>query len=127
MFAFEACTYDFFIVGGFGAFLLLDGTTTLGGRGGVLMTTGIDETVGVDTNGIGFSFGISALGFNEPKIAFFLNKGAKLVLIHFLMVSAFSLSNKRTFYFKTKTVSKKFQRFLMTGTKSLLITSLPTG
>ena len=62
MFAFEACTYNFFIVEGFGAFLLLGGTTMLGGGGGTLVTTGIDETVGVDANGVGFSFGILALG-----------------------------------------------------------------
>ena len=58
MFAFEAYIYDFFIVEGFGAFLLLGGTIILGGEGGGLVTIGIDKTAGVDANGVGFSFEI---------------------------------------------------------------------
>ena len=117
IFAFEACTYDFFIVEGFGVFLLI---TTLGGGEEAL------ETMGVDANENGFFFGISALGFDEPRIVFSLNKRAKLVSTYFLMVSVFSLSNKRTSHFEVKVVSKRSQRLLMTGIKLLLGLSLPT-
>ena len=91
------------------------------GEGGVL------KKVGVDADGDDFSFGISTLGFNKPRIVFFLNKKAKFVLIYFLIVSAFSLSNKRISYLKAKITSKSSQRLLTTGIKSLLGVSLLVG
>jgi len=78
------------------------------------------EVAGVDAKGDDFSFGLSKVGFNEPRIVFSLNKGAKFVLTHFLMVSAFSLLNKRTSHFEAKIMSKSSQRLLTTGMKSLL-------
>jgi len=85
------------------------------GRGGEAL-----EVVGVDVKGDDFSFGFSTVGFNKLRIVFFLNKGAKFILTHFLMVSVFSLSNKRTSHFEAKITSKSSQRLLMTGMKSLL-------
>jgi len=86
----------------------------LGGGGGVF------EVVGVDAKGDDFSFGFSTVGFNKPRIVFSLNRGVKFVLTHFLMVSAFSQLNKRTFHFEAKITSKSSQRLLTTGMKSLL-------
>ena len=120
MFTFEACIYNFLIVEGFGAFLLIGRTIMLGRRGGALEMVGIVETAGVDANRNDFSFRILAIGFNEPRIVFSLNKGVKLVLTYFLIVSAFSLSNKKTSYFEIEIVSKSSQRLLTTGIKSLL-------
>jgi len=54
----------------------------LGGREGAL------EVAGVNTKGDDFSFGFLTVGFNKPRIVFSLNKGAKFVLTHFLMISA---------------------------------------
>jgi len=65
--------------------------------------------------------------FNKPRVVFFLNKGAKFVLTHFLMISAFSILNKRTSHFETKITSKSSQRLLTTGMKSLLGVSLLVG
>jgi len=91
-------------------------------RGGEVL-----EVVGVDAEGDNFSFGFSTVGFNEPRIVFSLNKGAKFVLTYFLMVSAFSLLNKRTSHFEAKITLKSSQRLLTTGIKSLLGISLLVG
>ena len=126
MLDFETCTYDFLVFEDFGSFLLIvlffllrDGATMLGGREEML-----DEAE-VDADGDDFSFIISMLDFNKSGIALSLYyKEARLLLIHFLIVSAFSLLNKRTFYLEAKITSMSFQILLITRTKSPLGISL---
>ena len=102
-------------------FLLIGGITILGeGRGAL-------EVAGVDAKEDDFSFRFLTVGFNELKVVFSLNKEAKFVPTYFLMVSAFSLSNKRTSHFKTKITSKSSQKLLMIGIKSLLGVFLLVG
>ena len=128
MLDFETCAYNFLVFEGFGSFLLIVLFFLLRGR--ATMLGGGEEILNkaeVNTNGDDFSFVISILGFNKPGIILFLNKGARFLLTHFLMVSVFFLSNKRTSYFEVKIISMSSQRLLTTGTKSLLGISLLVG
>jgi len=87
---------------------------------------GMLEMVGVGVKGNDFSFGFSTEGFDEPRLALFLSKGAKFLITLFLIVSPFPLSNKRASQFVAKIVSKSSQKLLTTGIKSGLDFSLPT-
>ena len=122
---FETCTYDFLVFEDFGFFLLIVSFFLL--RGGAIMLGGGEEMLnkaGVDADGDDFSFIILMLDFNKPGIALSLNKEARLLLTHFLIVSAFSLLNKRIFHLEVKITLMSFQRLLITGTKSPLDISL---
>ena len=91
--------------------------TMLGRKGGVL------KIAGVDAKRDDFSFGFLTERFSEPRLVLSLNKGAKFLITPFLMVSPFSLLNKRISQFEAKIVSKSSQRLLITRIKSGLCCS----
>ena len=101
IFILEACTYDFLILEGFVFFLvtiltfLVEDSTAdvVVGEG-----TAIEGRVGVDTNGVVFSFGFVVVEVKNFLLVLPLESVTTKYEIYLLMVSFFSLSKIKTFH-----------------------------